>query len=520
MAKQPQARGSTLMLDEYFGIEDARFLDELRAIAEAPKLAAFAERWKKDPRPWARKQILAYLELPLCCNGHQALVKRLFKHAEAQRDHELLSAFMVAFDRLVRRVRHRYSWSNDDEQSVTLRSPRNVLLAPKRSILRRARNPRTGEEITIPVNWAYEYQRRGRLFSYHTRGYLRRRAWRYFRRLGHQHPNDYLAAVSSALRLYTDDDLRAGENILDSWSLLHICFAAHDALEFGSTHVRTKEGRALSELSAKPAFPELWSKPETLQVLLNLVLHARARLVRVWATQCLRAMHSERLKEITIDDIFKLLEHDDEEIQQFGAEIFNTYSGLDKLPLAKWLKLLQTRNLTALQIICDAFVKHVHADRLTLAQCVELACERPAAVAKLGLVCLKARKIATPDERRTVAAVASAQSVAVATELAEWALPIVGGDQVYGRDAVSGFFDSLLKETRAAAWQWLLKKESPAYDDAGLWARLLETPYEELRLSIVDLLAKRALPGTNAQQLESLWCSVLLAIHRGGPQKS
>ncbi len=499
------------MLDEYFSIEDAHFLDELRARSDAPKLAGLAERWKKDPRPWARQQILAYLELPMNCNGHQPLVKRLFKHAYAKRDDELLAAFAVAFDRLVRRVKKSRSKWDFETRQITftehLVAPRNTFATPNK---------------VAKSSWLgnHSSRRPGVLFSYHTRAYLRRRMWRFFRRLGHQHPSEYPTLAANALRLYTDVDLNTGENILDSWTLLHISFGAHDALEFGLTHTGLKEGRALVELTAKPAFPDLWSKSESLPVLLNLMLSARARLVRVWIIQCLRALHKERLVNLAFESILILLEHDDDDVQQFGAEIFNAFEGLDNLPVDTWLKLLRTRNLTALQTICDAFLKHVHSDRLTLPQCVDLASERPAAIAKLGFSFLKTRVVSTPDERREIVRLASATCSAIASELTEWALPILGEKAVYERDTMCAFLDSLLKEARSAAWSWLLKKEGPAYHDAGLWARLVETPYDDLRLSIVDLLALRALPGTSADSLESLWCSVLVAVHRGGRQKS
>ena len=77
-----------------------------RAEVRSPKyLAGLADRWKQDPRPWAREQIFKYLAMPMDRPGHHPVVKRLFKHAEAKADDELMAAFLVAFDRLVRRQR-------------------------------------------------------------------------------------------------------------------------------------------------------------------------------------------------------------------------------------------------------------------------------------------------------------------------------------------------------------------------------------------------------------------------------
>ena len=70
--------------------------------------------------------------------------------------------------------------------------------------------------------------------------------------------------------------------------------------------------------------------------------------------------------------------------------------------------------------------------------------------------------------------------------------------------------------------------DSAGYHDPGLFARLMETPFDKLRLRLVDLMHKRSIgaaetPGLRASGLEALapvWCSVLLAVHRGGRQKS
>ena len=106
-------RGSALLVGECFDSESPRFVEELRKLSDSKQVAALADRWKRDPRPRAQQQILAYLELPLNAPGHHPLVKRLFKQAEQNGDDELLAAFMVAFDRLIRRFRRRrrrYEW--------------------------------------------------------------------------------------------------------------------------------------------------------------------------------------------------------------------------------------------------------------------------------------------------------------------------------------------------------------------------------------------------------------------------
>ncbi len=508
-------RGQVLLAEEYFANENELFLETLRHASQPKSLAAFADRWKKDPRPWAREQIFAYLAHPLNCPGHQPVVKHLFKQAEEAKDHELMAAFLVAFDRQVRReVRTKRRWDfrsrtvNEEERLVT---PRDVLPL---KLERSARNPATGEVIAFGVRTG----RSAKLFTYRTRYYLRRRAWRYFRWLGYRDPAAYVAAIIPALAAFEDSDLERGENILDSWALMHACFGEQEALEFGATHIQLKEGRTLGELSPAPVFPEAWKKPETAPLLLELVLHARGRLVRLWATQLFQREHAAFA--VPWETILALLEHDDADLQQFGAKLLESSTALATLPVASWLKLLQTRNEEALQRICDAFAKHVSSDRLDLAQCVALACVRPVPVARLGQRYLKERVISSSVDCEQITALANAACAAVAPELTAWALGILGKPEKYSCDQVIRFFDSNLPETRVAAWTWLLN-DSPGLGDAVLWSRLAETPHDDVRMRVVDYLQRQAvLPGADPNQLESIWRSVLLGVHRGGRQKA
>ena len=58
------------------------------------------------------------------------------------------------------------------------------------------------------------------------------------------------------------------------------------------------------------------------------------------------------------------------------------------------------------------------------------------------------------------------------------------------------------------------------YDDPVLWRRLAETPFDDLKLALIDHLALRVkLPELSADQLAPVWCAVLLGVHRGGRQK-
>lgn len=515
MASGGSGTGSFLLLEEYFASGDGRFLDQLRQLSDPKKLAAFTDRWARDHRPWAREQILFYLEQPLDRPGHQPVVKRLFKAAEARGDDELMGAFAVAFDRLVRRVRktrHHYEWQTRTSWTEeALVAPRNTVKPPPTY-----KDWWSGKVIELPPP---RMKAPPALFSYHTRYYLRRRAWRYFRRMGYRRQVDYLGAAVRFLTRYRDDDLARGENILDSWSLLHACFFEHDALAFNASHAVLKEGRSLAELSPAPMFPQLWKAAAAAPLLVWLVIESKARLVRVWAVRLIRRDHKGNLSGVAVADLFRLLDHAEEEVQELGAELLENAAGLAALPVADWLRLLQTRSLTALETIVRVMQRHVQPGRLTLFEAVTLATAKPVPVARMGLAFLKARPIVSATDRQAISNLARAQSAGAAREITAWALGILGAAGAYDVEQVIRFFDGLLKEVRDTAWDWLTET-SPGWADPALWGRLLETPYDDVRLRLVEVLERRArLPGAGPADLAPLWASVLLGIHRGGRHK-
>ncbi|WP_166827127.1 hypothetical protein [Thalassoroseus pseudoceratinae] len=507
-----------------FRDEDPHFLEELRQTHPMPELAAFADEWAADPREWAREQQMRYLSLPWNVPGHEPLIKHLLKAAETKQADELMAVCLVAVDRLVRReptLRWRYDWvAQSGWEEWTLVNPRNTLLKPPPK--REFRNPITGRMRSIPRS----QPRDGVLFSYHTRYYLRRRVWRYFRWMGYRRPGEYLVAISHALVLYTNDDLASGENLLDCWGLIHACFHGSEVLERTSSLVNVAPGRSLAELKPAPYFPDLWKSSDAFDVLWFLLQNARSRPIRVWAMELLREHHSDRFSDVPIDELLELFKHEEEEVQQFAAELFRKARGLEALPLETWLSLLELKNPLALSAVCETMIEHVRPERLALSDCLRLTMVEPTPVARLGLGYLRQRTFKTTEDRERLAQAADLRCQAIAADLTAWALPILGSDGNYNRDLVLRFFDSLNQAVRDAAWTWLLDDVNPTQRDAAsdpvLWVRLLETPFEDVRLRVIDALEHRNSSGAarpSGDALAPLWTSVLLGVHRGGRQK-
>lgn len=108
--------------------------------------------------------------------------------------------------------------------------------------------------------------------------------------------------------------------------------------------------------------------------------------------------------------------------------------------------------------------------------------------------------------------------------MATWALGHFASAGTYHRDLVQWFFDSPTREVRDGAWAWL-SPETAAWTDPVLWSRMLETPWDDLRLKLIDALERRAaakpapFPRPAAGDLAIVWCTVLAGVHRGGRQK-
>jgi hypothetical protein len=314
-----------------------------------------------------------------------------------------------------------------------------------------------------------------------------------------------------------------GENILDNWSLMNIAFRRSPVLQLKRTRVEVTGGRSLGELTAAPEFEDLWKQPESAAVLLKLVTQADSRLVRVWAIQLLKRHHAPALQIISAQHLLTLLDHANDEVQQFGASLLETLSGVDSWPITTWLKLLETRSVTALATICEAMNRRVTPERLSLEQCVALACARATPVARLGLSWLSSRPVTGAQDRAPISRLAGVQCEAVGAEATRYALSILGSPRAYSMEDVSPFFDSLNAQVRRGAWDWLTPL-SPGYDDAALWSRLLESPYDDVRLRLVEELSKRTRESAGPtalirQDLSTVWTTVLLGVHRGGRAK-
>lgn len=580
--------GDWLLLQELLERGDPEFVDRLRAVIDADTLGGFAERWYSDPSPNARRLLMDYLDRPLNAYRHEALVKRLFKRAEAAGDDAVMARFLVAFDRSIRRVQlghlqsvtqqvasrdeaerlvslwrsQGYVWAAYWQSGLTGRrftvsgrwsepwvaTPSGTAMPRGRIIdhvvgwdfvKMRARvvqapdwvgplrlDPTQYSGVSVPSKAELKKLEPFRLFSVPTRQYLRRRAWRYFRRLGKTQPERYVAAISGPLALYQDADVASGLALIDNWGLIHALFHHSPVLVSEPRGWKLAKDRSLSELEPAPIYPELWrSQP---RALFDLMVRARCRPVRQWAVRMLRRDFAGVRATIGIEEVLGLLSHEDSEVIAFAVEWLRGAEDLSSVPPERWLAIAESASPGAVEIVAEIMRRQIAPERLPLEAAARLAMIRPLPIARLGLDWLRSRNPASHDERLGLLALLEAECEPLRPEILAWLRHTLASAPELHAEWLLDFLDSRHPDARAEGMAWF-REEAPAREDIGLWQRLMESPYDDVRFALtaeLDARLKRAngraddpADALNPESLRLLWASVLLNVHRGSRVK-
>jgi hypothetical protein len=556
--------GSWPYAQELYERGDPLFVVELRRITDADRLGNFAARWYADPRPEARLFLRVYLDQPLNAFRHEALVKRLFKLAEAAGDDEVMGWFLVAFDRSLRRKLRKQSLAAS--QVVATRPEAETLAGQWRAqgydagywshwgrdsqgryveqgflVHRRWLTdvPRTPDGTTMmrpekkkqhgpsPISEDYRRQlERRRLFSLATRRYLRRRAWRYFRTLGKQRPERYVTAMTAALKCYRDEDVANGLALIDCWGLTHALFHHSPALVSRRNGWGLAPGRGLSELTPAPIYEPLWR--DSPRALLDLLSEARSRPVRQWAVHMIRPDHAGLVRGLTPEELFGLLAHPDPAVTTLAAEVLRDFPDLGRLGINRLLRLVEEPNPETLDVIADLLGARLGAEHVTLQQAAHLAASRPLPAARLGFLWLRTKLPASEADCRALLALTEAQAEPLRAEMVHWARGLLAASPNFQPGWVLEYLDSRHADVRAEGWQWL-EADERVRDAVEVWRKLLESPYDDVRLKLIAALEKWASGSASARRFESdqldeellrfAWASVLLNVQRGGRTK-
>jgi hypothetical protein len=196
--------------------------------------------------------------------------------------------------------------------------------------------------------------------------------------------------------------------------------------------------------------------------------------------------------------------------------------GLEALPLERWLALLETPHPSALEVLCELMAARLDPKRLTFRQVAELARSRPLPVARLGFWWLQQRRPQTPDDCQALLELAEAEAEPLRAEMVRWARRQLSDSRLFEPGWVLELLDSRHLDVRTEGWAWF-RDEPRVRDDVELWRKLLESPYDDVRLLLVAELEDRVGRGTGPgdeeelgpEQVRFLWATVLLNVHRG-----
>lgn len=537
------AAGSWSLVDELFIQGSDQFVVELRRVHFADRLGDFARQWLSDTRPFARQALFDYLSRPLNCYRHEPLVKRLFKLAEKASDDELVGAFLVAFDRTVRRQRRtktRYknesfasqkaaegavrAWEAEGYQNAQINSwsgrihawawkTEPVVVMPGNTTMPRPREKDLKKNQPVSDWERQRLERRHLLFSLPTRRYLRRRAWRYFRAVGKADPARYVRAAAGFLTRYTDADTESDIHLLDNWGLVHALFRHSPALVCPARGWEFAEGKTLADLAPAPRFEAAWA--ESPSALFDVLLRAQSRAVRQWAMWVLLKHQQHWLAAQPIATLLRLADHADPDLAALGFDLLEKAPDLAAVPVEEWLARLDGDDLAKLQRLSDLLARRLDPARVATLDALRLAAYRSKPVAELGLALLKKRSFVA-DDAPSLLPLVQAECEAVRPALTRWLRETLTGFGPVRPEWVLEFLDSKHTDVRAGGWEWL--NSSALQDEPTIWHRLIESPYDDVRGQLVASLSKHA-AGADPDTVRLLWASVLLNVVRGGRHK-
>jgi hypothetical protein len=181
----------------------------------------------------------------------------------------------------------------------------------------------------------------------------------------------------------------------------------------------------------------------------------------------------------------------------------------------RWLALAESTDPAALDAVCSLIGRYVKAEQVTLEQAVKLAGLRALPLAKLGFAWLKTKPVREPSEVRGLI---EAECQLLRPEILRWLRATLAALPGFDPGLILEFLDARQLDARTEGWAWF-KSDPRAFEDVETWRKLLESPYDEIRLALVAELESRIKPAFDPGDLSPLWASVLLNIHRGSRAK-
>jgi hypothetical protein len=243
--------------------------------------------------------------------------------------------------------------------------------------------------------------------------------------------------------------------------------------------------------------------------------------------QMLRAHHPQGLAIVPLAELLQLVASADAEVAQLALDALRVSPQLGYLSIEQWLQLLEDANPQLLDVLTELLMQTMGASAVTLEQTVKLACSRPLPIARLGLQWLQAKKPVSAVDCELLLSLAEAEAEPIRGPAIAWLQGVLSASPHFQPRWILDMLDSRHQDVRAEAWKWFLAEKRGA-QDVSLWQRLLESPYDDIRLPLVEHLEANTKNAAiaidrsqfNPELIRFLWASVLLNIERGHRHKS
>jgi hypothetical protein len=165
----------------------------------------------------------------------------------------------------------------------------------------------------------------------------------------------------------------------------------------------------------------------------------------------------------------------------------------------------------------------VKPEQVSFADAIQLALQRPVPLARLGFTFLQSKKPRTPEEVTAILNLRNAEAEPIRPELVKWACRVLSEQPNFDPLWVLEFLDCRFEEVREISWDWF-QRDTRARDNVVVWQRLLESPYDNIRLRLVGLLEDRVKErdgwaNLSVERVKVLWATVLLNTTRGSRAK-
>ena len=240
----------------------------------------------------------------------------------------------------------------------------------------------------------------------------------------------------------------------------------------------------------------------------------------------LKREHPAALPAVPLDRLIGWLGHPSAEMVALAVEYLKTGDRLAGVEPERLLHLLTHAAPETLEMLCGLAASALRPEQLTVAQGVALARQRPAVLAQLGFDLLRRKPIQTREEAETLLQLGDAEADGLRVEMVRWTCGVLGASPYFSSSWVLEYLDSRHEAVRSEEWAWL-ESEPRAHQDVEVWRRLLESPYDNVRLRMLERLeaqtAGREAPpegeALDPARVRLLWATVLLNVARGSRSK-